>query len=351
MKKLLVTLFVFVCSMPVNATSTISVNIVQGEVASTNETLMLSGTVESKQHANLAPLKSGVVANVFVEAGDVVNKGQKLIQLDNKLAQLELQQAMAEYQSAQAEQLEAKRLLQEVNKLSSKKVVAQTTIGERQSHLAITKAQVLRAKASVEQHEESLARHLLRAPFAGIVAARHIDIGEWVTQQTAVYTLVEQQKLRVKLAIPQEYLFQLTKAESHQVIVTPDVLGAASISATLSQIVNVANEKSRAVTAWVNLPKGHGLVAGMSAKVKLTLSGNTSNKHVVWLPKSSIKVHPDGGRSVFIVENGSAENVKVKVTQSQGDKVAVVGINETHRVVTSGVALLKAGAKVTVKGE
>ncbi|WP_286272240.1 efflux RND transporter periplasmic adaptor subunit [Thalassotalea hakodatensis] len=351
MEKLILSLVIAVLSLTVNAESVMSVEAVKGEVASVSETLTLSGSIESKQHASLAPLQAGVVDSIFVEAGDVVTKGQPLMQLDNTLAELELQQATADHQSAQAEQSEAKRLLQEVEELSSKKVVAQTTIGERRSQLTIAKAQVLRAKASVEQYKETVERHVLRAPFAGIVSARHIDIGEWVTQQTIVYTLVEQQQLRVKLAIPQEYLFQLTNPQTHNVTIIPDIIGANPISATLSKIVPVANEQSRAVTAWVDLPQGHNLVSGMSAKVNIAFSGDATNKHLVWLPKSSIKAHPDGGRSVFIVDNGTAKNVKVTVTKTQGNKVAVVGIDENQRVVTTGVAMLKAGSKVSVKGE
>ncbi|MDO6426656.1 efflux RND transporter periplasmic adaptor subunit [Thalassotalea sp. 1_MG-2023] len=351
MERLLISLVFAVFTLTAHAESAINVEVTNGEVASVNETLTLSGSIESKQHASLAPLQAGVIANIFVEAGDVVSKGQQLMQLDSQLAELELQQAMADYQSAQAEQSEANRLLQEVEELSSKKVVAQTTIGERRSQLSIAEAQVLRAKASVEQYKETLKRHVLRAPFAGVVSARHIDIGEWVTQQTVVYTLVEQQQLRVKLAIPQEYLFQLTNPKTHNVTIIPDIIGAKPITATLSQIVPVANEQSRAVTAWVDLPQGHNLVSGMSAKVNIAFSGDATNKQLVWLPKSSIKTHPDGGRSVFIVDNGRATNVKVKVTKSEGSKVAVVGINEHQRVVTTGVAILKAGSKVTVKGE
>ena len=62
----------------------------------THQRLSLTGTVEAIQHADLAPLQAGLVADIYVEQGDEVKQGQKLLQLDATLAQLTLSQTKAQ---------------------------------------------------------------------------------------------------------------------------------------------------------------------------------------------------------------------------------------------------------------
>ena len=329
-----------------------SVEVIKGKTASNAQVLTVSGTVESEQNARLAPLQSGVIEQVLVEAGEFVEKGQVLLTLDNHLARIAVDQAQADLDAARAALKEAQRLLKEVMELSTKKVIAQTTIGERKSQVAIAKAQESRAQADVAQRKEELARHQLKAPFAGLVAQRHIDIGEWVTQQTVVYTLVEQKNLRVALAIPQEYVARLSQSPSISALVMPDSVNGQVIQAQLSQVVRVANSSSRAVKAWVDLPQSAQLVVGMSAQVELELPAFEQGEYTaVWLPKAAIKVHPDGGRSVFVAERGVAKNVPVKIVETNGNDVAVTGVDSQANVIVSGVAVLKAGATIKVTGD
>ncbi|WP_068545687.1 efflux RND transporter periplasmic adaptor subunit [Thalassotalea crassostreae] len=326
------------------------VDVVYPQFSQSNKVLSLSGTVEAKQNSRLAPLQSGVVASLLVDAGDVVNKGQKLIVLDDKLARINVDQARAAVQATQATMKEAQRLLDEVVELSDKNVIEKTLVGERQSVLAIAKARFAGAKAELAHRQEELARHSLFAPFSGVISNRNIDLGEWVTQQTTVLTLVGDQQLRVNVSVPQEYYGAISAAKSKSkdidVLVIPDFSHIKPIKAKVSRVVAVADNTSRALTAWVDIEANAGLVVGMSTKVQLTLPSSSTD--VVWLPKSAIKYHPDGGRSIFIVDNGVAKNVVISVVELQGDNVAVTGISTEFPVIVSGVPVLTVGSKVTI---
>ena len=85
------------------------VDIFKPETAQNYQVLNLTGTIEAKQNANLAPLQSGVVAKLFVEQGDQVAKGQKLMALDAKLAELSLAQLQAKVAAAITSKEEADR--------------------------------------------------------------------------------------------------------------------------------------------------------------------------------------------------------------------------------------------------
>ena len=222
-------------------------------------------------------------------------------------------------------------------------------MAERQAALEVAIAELERAKALAAQHSEEVSRHTLYAPFSGVIAKRQINLGEWVTQQTPVFTLVEQDKLRLNLAIPQEYFALLNSSGSVEVTVVPDFAEATPISAKLDRLVSVAQGNSRTVTGLVNLPKGISLVTGMSARANIKLP--TSDNTLVWLPKTAIKQHPDGGNSVFAVEANKAKRLLVKVVKNQGSQVAVSGVDSNANLpfVVSGVELIKNGDSLTVK--
>lgn len=322
------------------------VDVFKPESAQNYQTLMLTGTIEAKQNSNLAPLQSGVVAALFVEQGDSVSKGQKLMSLDAKLAELSLAQLQAKVTAAKASKVESERLYKEVIELSKKQLVAETLMSERLSAMQVASANLAQAKAELAHQQEVVKRHTLYAPFVGVIADRNLDLGEWVTQQTNAFTLVAKNDLRLNIDIPQEYFAQLSNNGGVSVLIKPDSIQSNELTAKLDRLVAVANNNSRTFTALVDLPEYAGLVAGMSAQAEINIPA--SNQNMLWLPKSAIKQHPDGGRSVFAAAGGKAQRYLVKVVKQQGDRVAVTGAPADLSYVISGVELLKQGDALTI---
>jgi RND family efflux transporter MFP subunit len=326
------------------AQDVINVDVVYPNQTQTNQTLVLTGTVEAKQYARLASLEAGRVDSLQVEIGDVVERGQILLSLDSKLAELEVEGAKANLNAAQVNQAEAQRLYQEVLALSKQQVVAQTLIAERAALLASAQAQLANAQAQLSLQEELLVRHTLRAPFAGIIAQRNVDIGEWVTQQSPVFDLVAQDNLRLSLAIPQEYYATLSQQGAINVEVQPDTGGGMGFSAQLSRFVPVSNSATRAFLAQVDLPAQSDMVVGMSARAQITIP-NTS-RSAITLPRSAIKQHPDGGSSVFVVENGKAKRIITTYTNLPGNMVQINNQDTDQAFIISAVELLRDGMPV-----
>ena len=327
---------------------TVSVQVFKPELAKHFQSLSLSGSIEASQSANLAALQSGVVAQLYAEQGDQVSRGQKLMELDATLAKLTLSQMRAKVKVAQTQTEEAERLYREVVELSQKQLVAATTMAERLSTMQVAKAQLAQANAELEHQVELVNRHVLYAPFSGVIGERNIDLGEWVTQQTNVFTLIGQENLRVNIAIPQEYFSQLQGNKNTAVTIYPDSVSSNPIEAKLDRLVAAADNTTRTVTALVDLPPYTGVIAGMSASVNINIPA--SDQAMLWLPKTAIKQHPDGGRSVFSANNGKAQRHLVKVVKQQGERVAVTGAPVDMVYVVSGVELLKQGDKITIDG-
>lgn len=329
------------------AQAPILVEVVYPELLEQSQTLELTGSVEARHHAQLATLVSGRVEELNVEVGDVVTLGQRLLTLDNQLAQLELSGAAASAKAAELNLKEAQRLYDEVQRLSAQKVVAKTLIAERAALLSKAEADLEHVKANHSLQKERLNRHVLKAPFAGVVAERNVDVGEWVNPQTAVMTLVAQNDLRLTIEIPQHHFASLQNNEEVQVKVIVDARNDSPIMATLSRLVPVSNTQTRTFLAQIDLPADRkDLIPGMSATAELTFPN--SKQTGILLPKSAIKQHPDGKSSVFIVENNRAKRLVTTFKTMPNNQVALYGLSVKHAYITKGVEVLRDGTAVSV---
>lgn len=342
----IITLLLFTSS---TLAAPLSVQVVYPKVSQQTESLLLIGTVEAPQSSALAPLQAGLIASLLVEKGQQVEQGQTLMTLDSQLIELGVQQAQAEVAAAMAAQQESNRLYQESLKLSQQQLVAETLIAELQANVTIANAAVRKASTQLQLQESMLSRHTLKAPFAGLIADRYVNIGEWVTQQNPIFQLVAQNNLRLAVSIPQEYYQALSSSKNIAVTVKPDFINATSIPAKLNILVNSAANISRTLVGLIELPNDAGLLVGMSAQAEINLP--SSNQSIAWLPKSAIKQHPDGGNSVFTVIENQAKQVSISIVEYDAELVGVSGLSGDLPVVMSGIAVLKNDALVTVTSE
>ncbi|MFK8012317.1 MAG: efflux RND transporter periplasmic adaptor subunit [Marinicellaceae bacterium] len=340
--------FFLICSNSVSQTTTdpMRVDVFYPQQLESNQKIVLSGTVEAKQFAELGPLESGRVETVSFEIGDRVSTGQLLLTLDNQLAKLEVIGAKAEVESAKINVQESERLYQEAQRLSEQKVVPKTLIAERAALVSSAKAQLARANATLNLQKERLNRHSFKAPFDGVIAQRNVDVGEWVTQQTTVLTLVGQSDLRLSVAIPQQYYQQLYTASDVTVSVMPDSDENQKFNAQLNRLVPVSNNTTRTFLAQIDIPNDVGLVPGMSAQALINVPN--SNQSKITLPRSAIKKHPDGGSSLFIVEDSKAKRVLTNFTLMPNDEIAIYNQPTNQAYIISGVEFLRDGTPVKV---
>jgi len=317
----------------------LQVEVIETTSQANHRTIELSGTIVALQDAQLAPLESGVVEEILVDEGDHVRKGQALLVLDDTLAKLQLTRVHAELKAAEVQLMEAKRQFDEVSSLAKTKVVADTLLAERKAMFAKAEADFSKAKAVVGVQQELVERHTLRAPFDGVIADRKVDVGEWVQPQSQVFQLVSDQALRMLARLPQEHLNLLKKEGEVRVTVVPDALKNLEMTLTLTKLVTVIEPASRTVQIRIDLPESPDLFPGMSARVRFDLSG--SSEGFTWIPRSAIKQHPDGGKSVFIAEEGRARRFQVNVMKTRVDQVGVTGLPKDPTVVVTGVEILR----------
>ncbi len=153
------------------------------------------GSVKACRRSRLSPNLGGQIAELYVHEGDRVESGQLLLRLWNRDLQADLQLADAQWQSAKAaaaaaclQAQQARRDAARLHRLGERKLVAAEAVEQADSQARIQRQRCRAAQASTAVRQARLAaaraqleKTELRAPFAGIVAEIHGEIGEYLT--------------------------------------------------------------------------------------------------------------------------------------------------------------------------
>lgn len=298
----------------------------------------LTGTVTARREARLSSRTEGLVAEMKVDEGSLVKPGDVLATLDPKLAEISLEMIRAEIAEAEAEVTEARRREEEVREISRTGGFAKSEAETRKTQVRIREAVLRRLQVREQEQAELIERHRLVAPFGGVISRKIAEAGEWVETGTPVVELVETEKPRFDLQVPQEYLARLSAAE--KVLVTLDSFPNKTLEAAIEVMVPVKDAISRTFLTRLELKDPDRLAApGMSGKATITF--RLGSEETVRVPRDVVVRFPDGTAKVWIVSEGDS-----------GAKVAsrLIRTGGTLGAFTEVVEGLEGGELVVLKG-
>lgn len=313
--------------------------------ASFGERFELAAEVRAERRARLSPRVDGLVAEVRVDAGDAVAAGALLLQQDDALARQALRRIAAQAAEAAARVREAERLLTEARQLVAQQFVPATQVATREAELALAQAALASAKAAEREQAELVARHALPAPFAGLVASRSAEVGEWVQRGATVIELVDLKALRIEAQVPAERHADLRAGAEYRLL-----LGGSEQPATLEALLPVVDPGARTFLLRLRpAAEQAGLLPGAALKVAVSLPVAEAALSV---PRDALLRRPDGSRVLFVVESAEggfvARERAVQVLRDAGARVALAGaLGAEARVVVRGNETLRDGQPVT----
>jgi RND family efflux transporter MFP subunit len=314
--------------------------------------LRFTGTVTAAQRARLSPRVSGLVATVHVDAGDRVEKDAVLVDLDRTLATLALRRAQAALEEARARLSESKRLENEAAALLKDEFIPESEVLARTSTVKLNTAAVQRLDAEVREARELVERHSVIAPFAGVIAAKLTEAGEWVETGNPVLELIGTDRLRLDLQVPQERFADFE--EGMEAAVRLDSRPERPLAGRVIAAVPVNDPGARTFLVRVLLEDADAsVVAGMSGEASFALAGRAN---AVVVPRDALVRAPDGSDRVWVVERRdgveSASARAVRVGRSLAETVEVVeGLGVELPVVVRGNETLREGQRVRVLDE
>jgi RND family efflux transporter MFP subunit len=317
----------------------------------------LVASVEAVTRSTLAAELPGLIAERLFDEGQVLEKGAVLARMKTDLLTAQLNAAKAAQATAEAnvamaraEAENAKEELERNRKLIESKVGSDKEFREAATEARVADAMVKSRAAEVDEKRAEVARLQLMidksqvmTPVPGVVAKRHVEVGQWVKEGDPVAEVVQLDPLWVRVAVPEQVLALVTKGNEARVKI--DALGGAIFKGTVDQILPEADPASRSFTVKLLVPNPDGKVKpGFFARA--TLLSKSADQLVV--PKDAV-VSRGPSAHVVVVREGKAVVVPVKRGATDGDRVAVSGaLTEKDVVVTHGNEALQGGEPVMV---
>jgi membrane fusion protein (multidrug efflux system) len=299
-----------------------------------------TGSLVAVQGVTVSAELGGKIEKIDFESGDRVKKGDLLIRLDVTAEQAQLR-------SAEAAAKLAKITLDRNRGLRANKTVSQ-------SDLDTSEANYKQATAQVDNVRATIAKKTLRAPFAGQLGIRQVNLGQIIDQGTAVVTLQTIDPIYVDFSLPQHQFSLLNQGTPIQV--TTDAAPEQVFQGKIIAVNPEIDESTRSVRARATLAnEGELLRPGMFANVEVMLS---DEDEVLIIPATAVLYAPYGD-TVFVIEesedeaSGEKQQVLrqqiIRLGETRGDYVSVVdGLKEGESVVSSGVFKLRPKMAVVV---
>ena len=326
--------------------------------------LAYTADITPNQAVNLFSRVDGYIAKVYVEKGDLVKANQLLIEVDHSDYRHAVNQAKANLAAARARVAQqeasgrnASLTLNRMQSLIKDQFVSQQDLDNAQvaydtaaAVLDSLRAQVQQMEVALAQAETNLAYSYIRAPFAGYVAERNLDLGSYVsgtsvgtsTMSRGILTLHEIQTVRILIEVVEKDvpLIQVGQKSEVRAEAYPDRV----LEGTVTRVVQALNRATRTMTIEVDLPnKDHVLKGGMFARVEVLVG---THRNAIQIPIDAVSRLEDS-QYVYIVRDGKAQRVPVEIGVRDENRVEITkGLVGLEQVIISGKDLVHDGALV-----
>ncbi|MCI0572287.1 MAG: efflux RND transporter periplasmic adaptor subunit [Myxococcaceae bacterium] len=320
---------------------TLKVETVEVKSEALPRTLALTGTLAPLEDASVAAGAAGKVLATDAERGQAVKKGHVLARLDARVTTAQAAEAAAAADVARAQAEVSRSECERSNALVAEGGVAMSQHERTLANCKVAQAQVTASDARARLSAAALSDMTIRAPFDGVVAERHVSVGEFVTQPSAVVTLVATGQLRLELTVPEASAADVHVGQtvSFSLSSNPSVRHEAKVS----HVGPMVRRGSRDVVVEALVDNVDGkLPAGAFVQARLALD----SAPVAVVPRAAVRQEGNQSR-LFVVKDGALEERLVQLNDTAGERAGILrGVMPGERVVAQARPELRDGAKV-----
>ncbi|CAD7381983.1 efflux RND transporter periplasmic adaptor subunit [Xanthomonas arboricola] len=291
-----------------------------------------TAALEPRAEAQVVAKTSGVALAVMVEEGQKVSAGQALVRLDPDRAHLAVAQSEAQLRKLENSYRRATQLV-------GQQLVSAADVDQLKFDVENSRAQ--HRLASLE-----LSYTTVQAPISGVIASRSIKTGNFVQINTPIFRIVDDSQLEATLNVPERELSTLKSGQP--VTLLADALPGQQFIGKVDRIAPVVDSGSGTFRVICAFGQGaEALQPGMFGRIRIDYD---QRKDALVIPRLALL--DDGEPAVFVVRNGKASRVPVKLGYAEGPWLEVrQGLKEGDQVVTAGKVALRDGTAVQVIGQ
>ncbi len=287
------------------------------------------GTAKANESVSLTALNSGIVSQIEFDDGELVQKGQMLLQLNAREEQAKVHELEVNLQ-------EARRQLYRLTNLAKENATSQQLLDEQKARVNVLEAQL-------EVAEAQLAELTVKAPFAGRLGIRQVSVGALVRPADVITTLDDLHLIKVDFSIAESHLpsIAVNQMISASSVAYPDKIFKGKISTIDTRVDPVT--RAIQVRALIENPKLE-LYPGMLLQLHI----QKAMLDALVIPEKAL-IPVEDKQFVFVVEDGKAIRKEVKVGRRKpGIAQILEGIDAGDKVVVEGGLRLQPGAVVNV---
>ncbi len=301
--------------------------------------LRVTGQLIGKNDAVIAADAVGKVVEAPVERGSVVKAGDALVKLDERQAKLALAEADASLEMAKSRLLLAKNEQERNAPLAQKRAIAEADFQKLVTDTAAREAELAASLARRDMTQKTLTDSVIRAPFAGVVAERMVEPGEYVRADSPVARVVDLATLRLVLNVPETEVGALAVGQT--VEFTTAAFPERTFTGTLKFLGAAMREASRDLVVEATVENTDGtLRPGFFCNARIRLS----EEKAVVAPVEALRVE-GSRRKLFVIEkNNTLSERLVEVGETRE------GFIEIRRGAAAGESVLLEPGSEAVDG-
>jgi len=302
--------------------------------------IVVTGRVAPDQRSDVTADTQGKVLNVMIQRGDRVKLGQAVVQLDTRSAALGVREAAANLASAKAQKDLADQECARTKSLLDKGAITKSEYDRQMTQCTAAIEQVAAVTARNQMMAKSVADGIVRAPFDGIVSEKMVSPGEWVAPGRPLFTLVDDDPLKVELSIAELAVTLIKENQRIDLVAVayPDKKYGATITRLGAEI-----GRTRSLIVEARVDKGSDLVPGMFVEARVKIG----EVPLVIVPADAV-VRRGRRWHAFIIKGTEVEErlVQLGAEPAPGQVSIVEGIAKGEKVVTKVTDAIVDGVKV-----
>lgn len=287
--------------------------------------ITLYGRTEPDRIAKLRSEVKGQVTEIFVQEGQVVNAGEKLVAIDDNDLKQRISAAKATLAQRQIELKGARSL--------GKKGY------QSEAALAMAQANVESARAQLKGLELALENTLILAPFDGVLNERMVEVGDLLRDGDSIVTVVDLDPLVIKADVTENYISQISVGQQAE----GRMVSGQNLDGKVRYISSVSNEGTNTFKIEVEVDNKDGnYMAGMSTELAIPLRQTWAIK----ITPAVMALDEQGNLGVKTVIDKRVNFIPIDIVKSDADGVWLAGLGQQAEVITLGHGYVKEGDEV-----
>jgi HlyD family secretion protein len=280
------------------------------------------------------------VADVLVDVGTRVQKGQPLVQLSGDMLQADLASRQAALRSAEAAEVNAAAALRRGELVATSGALSAADLDRLKADHLAARARVDTAKVDLHTAELRIGYGTVSAPDSGTITSRNVSVGQIAQAGQEMLRLLRQDRVEWRAEVPESQLSRIKAGQNVQVT----AVDGRTLKGKVRAVAPTVQTNNRTGIAYVDITGG-GARPGMFARGAIEAGTGPA----LLVPVSSV-VMQDGYSYVFVVKgDNKVERRLVQQAGMHGDSMEVAsGVAEGEVIAVKGAGFLKDGDTVQV---